>query len=62
MFEIGILQNAKYDNLIGFPKSGHIYSYIIYYIISYIKEFCMGGSKAKTVLYCSYSTVRCEQC
>ena len=24
------------------------------------KEFCVGGSKAKTVLYFSYSTARCE--
>ena len=25
------------------------------------KEFCVGGSKAKTVLYFPYSTMRCEQ-
>ena len=26
------------------------------------KEFCVGRSKAKTVLYFPYSTARCEQC
>ena len=26
------------------------------------KEFCVRGSKPKTVLYCSYSTTGCEQC
>ena len=26
------------------------------------KEFCVGGSKAKMVLYFSYSTARCELC
>ena len=30
---------------------GHIY-----------KEFCVGRSKVKTVLYFSYSTARCELC
>ena len=24
VFEIGISQNTKYNNLVGFPKSGHI--------------------------------------
>ena len=31
------------------------------YIYTYI-EFCMGGSKVKTVLYFPYSAVRYEQC
>ena len=26
IFKIGISQNAKCDNLVGFPKSGHIYT------------------------------------
>ena len=35
----------------------------VYNIYIYIyKEFCVGGSKAKTVLYFSYSTARCELC
>ena len=37
------------------------YIYIYIYIYNY-KEFCMGGSKAKAVLYFPYSTARCEQC
>ena len=41
----------------------HIYIYIYIYIYTYIyKEFCIGGSKAKTVLYISYSTARYELC
>ena len=43
----------------------YVYIYIHTHTYIYIdKEFCVVGSKAKTVLYlyCSYSTARCEQC
>ena len=42
-----------------FYSSLYINIYIYIYIYIY-KEFCVGGSKAKTVLYFSYSTARCE--
>ena len=42
-------------------KLRYIYIYIIYIYIYIYKEFCVGGSKAKTVLYFSYSTARCER-
>ena len=39
-----------------------VHVYIAIYIAIYIyKEFCVGGSKAKTVLYFSYTTTRYEQ-
>ena len=36
VFKIGIPQNTKCDNLVGFPKSGHIYSDI--YPMIYMKK------------------------
>ena len=37
--------------------------YVCMYVYTYVyKEFCVGGSKAKMVLYFSYSTARCELC
>ena len=38
-----------------------IYMCVCIYIYIY-KEICVGGSKAKTVLYFSYCTTRCELC
>ena len=38
MFEIGISQSTKCDDLVGFPKSGHMYSYIA--IIGHISYIC----------------------
>ena len=44
------------------PQTFHVrHSYITGNTIGN-KEFCMGGSKMKTLLYYSYSTTRCEQC
>ena len=67
-----LLQNPRIWEGVSLPNSSEIntwfallhMSYILYAgIYIYIhKEFCVGKSKMKTVLYYSYNTVRCEQC
>ena len=42
------------------PSLIYIYIYMYNVYVYIYKEFCVGGSKAKTVLDCSYSRARCE--
>ena len=37
ILKIIITRNTNCDNLVGFPKSGHIYMYIYIYIYIYIR-------------------------
>ena len=51
MFEIGISQNMKCDNSVGFPKLGqiHIYVVIYMYVCMYVTLSHL-RSKAQTVV------------
>ena len=58
MVDIGVRVSYHLKDLAwAVDKQLRVNSTIVLY-----KEFCMGGSKAKTVLYYPYSTTRCKQC
>ena len=44
VFKIGITQNINCDNLVGFPKSGHILGTTDYMVLYYCKD-CLQEQK-----------------